>query len=63
MAAEHYMALYVTVYEYDGNIFPGLTREFMRHTAILVNAGENIFDTYHVTGTPGIGLTYSTARR
>jgi hypothetical protein len=54
-----YLAVYVTVYEHKGTIFPGFTREFMRHSSILVDKGDGLFDVFHVTGTPGIGLTFS----
>ena len=50
--------LYVAVYEHKGPILKGLTREFMRHTSVLVKIKENDFDVYHVQGTPGIGLRY-----
>lgn len=55
---EHYFAVYVAVFEHKGGIFPGLTREFMRHSSVVAHVGDAAFDTYHVRGTPGIGLTY-----
>jgi len=54
-----YLAVYVTVYEHKGLIFPGYTREFMRHSAITVDKEDGSFPVFHVTGTPGIALTYS----
>ncbi|KAF2426479.1 hypothetical protein EJ08DRAFT_651743 [Tothia fuscella] len=62
MASELYN-LYVAIYEYKGRLIPGLTRQFMRHTSVLIEVDESMFDTYHVTGTPGIGLTYSCPRQ
>lgn len=56
------LQVYVTVYEYKGPIWPQFTREFMRHSGILVEQPDGSFDCYHVTGTPGIGLRYSCER-
>jgi hypothetical protein len=48
------------VYEYKNQIWPGLTRPFMRHSNVLVqpDANSNTFAAHHVIGTPGVGLTY-----
>ena len=56
------LPVYVTVYEYKGAIWPEFTREFMRHSSILVEQPDGTFDCFHVTGTPGIGLRYSCER-
>jgi hypothetical protein len=56
------LAVYVVVYEHKGLLFPGYTREFMRHSSILIGKGDGFFDVFHVTGTPGIGLTFSIVR-
>ncbi|KAF2177533.1 hypothetical protein K469DRAFT_719746, partial [Zopfia rhizophila CBS 207.26] len=53
-----YLAVYVTVYEHKGEIYRGYTREFLRHSGIVVDNGDNTFEIFHVTGTPGIGLTF-----
>lgn len=55
----NYLAAYVAVYEYRGALFGGYSRQFMRHSSIVVDRGNGSFDCFHVTGTPGIGLTYS----
>jgi Family of unknown function (DUF6540) len=55
----YYLAAYVTVYEHKGGLFGGYKRTFMRHSSIVVDRGSGTFDCFHVTGTPGIGLTYS----
>lgn len=41
-------------------IWPGLTRQFMRHSGIMVQPDANVnnFNVHHVIGTPGVGLTY-----
>ncbi|KAF2256578.1 hypothetical protein BU26DRAFT_558029 [Trematosphaeria pertusa] len=54
----NYLAVYVTVYEHKGEIYRGYTREFLRHSGIVVDNGDHSFDVFHVTGTPGIGLTF-----
>jgi hypothetical protein len=56
------LAVYVAVYEHKGFLFPGYTREFMRHSSILISKGDGSFDIFHVTGTPGVGLTFSIVR-
>ena len=56
------LRVYVTVYEYKGVLWPQFTREFMRHSGILVEQPDGKFDCFHVTGTPGIGLRYSWER-
>jgi hypothetical protein len=54
-----YLAAYIAVYEHKGGLFGGYSRNFMRHSSIVVEMGNGTFDCFHVTGTPGIGLTYS----
>lgn len=56
------LALYVTVYEHKGIIIRPFTRNFMRHSGIMVKQPDESFDCFHVTGTPGIGLRYSCQR-
>jgi len=56
------LRVYVTVYEYKGTLWPQFTREFMRHSGIMVEQPDGKFDCFHVTGTPGIGLRYSWER-
>ena len=56
MSADHYV-VHVAVYEHKGFIIPPFSREFMRHSSILVEVDSGKFDVYHVTGTPGVGLT------
>lgn len=51
-------ALYVAVYEHSGSLIPSYAREFMRHSSILVKLDNDLFSVHHVTGTPGIGMTY-----
>jgi hypothetical protein len=53
-----HLAVSVTVYEYKGDILHGYTREFLRHSGIVVDNGDGSFDVFHVNGTPGIGLTF-----
>jgi hypothetical protein len=53
-----HLAVFVTVYEYNGEIPHGYTREFLRHSGIVVNNGDGSFDVFHVNGFPGIGLTF-----
>jgi hypothetical protein len=52
-----HLAVSVTVYEYKGEIYRGYTREFLRHSGIVVDNGDGSFDVFHVNGIPGIGLT------
>jgi hypothetical protein len=56
--AMDHLAVYVVVYEHKGPLFPGYTREFMRHSSILIGKGDGFFDIFHLVGTPGIGLTF-----
>ena len=51
-------ALYIAVYEHSGSLIPGYEREFMRDSSIVVKVDDDRFSIHHVTGTPGIGLTY-----
>jgi hypothetical protein len=53
-----HLAVSVTVYEYKGEIYRGYTREFLRHSGIVVDNGDGSFDVFHVNGIPGIGLTF-----
>ena len=62
MSDQSSFAVFVAVYEHKGAILPGLTRQFMRHSSILVEVDNGCFDVLHVTGTPGIGLTYNPVR-
>jgi len=55
----NYLAAYVAVYEHKGGLFGGYSRNFMRHSSIVVDRCDGTFDYFHVTGTPGIGLTFS----
>ena len=50
--------VHIAVYEHKGAVLRGLSREFMRHTSVLVEIDENDFDVYHAQGTPGLGLRY-----
>ena len=61
--ANNYLAAYVAVYEHKGGLFGGYSRKFMRHSSIVVDRGGGTFDCFHVTGTPGIGLTYSSVQQ
>ena len=53
---------FVLVCEHNGALFADFTRQFMRHSALVLRRDAAISEIFHVKGTPGVGLTFNHER-